>query len=76
MLKLRVIMLCNSLQECEACGNGCTLANDEFPHLLEQINDTCEEFVVAGDGQYWDCREFFNYHNLTTLWVIGEELSS
>jgi len=76
MLKLRVITVCNNLPECANCGCNCTLYNNEFPHLLKQIDDTCEEFVVADDGRYWDCREFFNYHNLTALWVAPNELNN
>lgn len=68
-IKLRCVKIVRDESSCVDCPCNCTHANDEFPELIQEVEDECEHFIVAPNGHFWPDNEFFAMNQLMALEV-------
>lgn len=59
-MKYRVVWVTNNLEIHPECKE----ANEEFPHMIEYVEDDSDGFVVNEEGRFWAVREFFMMKNI------------
>jgi len=47
--------------------------SEEFPHLVDHVEDEIEHFIVDEDGGWWEARDFFYCTNITHFIVDSSE---
>lgn len=75
MTKLRCVTVVKDKSICVGCRVKCTPANDEFPELISEVEDDCEQFIVDPKSRvFWQARDFFVIHSITTFEVDAKEM--
>lgn len=75
MIKLRNITIVKDKRSCADCQCNCTIANDEFPELIPEVQDECSHFVVDSENRYfWHDSVFFAMNNITTFEVKDADI--
>lgn len=73
MIEFRVITITNDLQEHPQYRDD----TEEFPNLVQYIEDEVETFVVdMRDGGFWGASDFFFGTNITHFIVDSSEAPS
>jgi len=70
MITFRVVTVTNNLEQYPQH----VYDNDEFPHLIDYVEDEVETFVVdENDGGFWKSSEFFQCTNVTHFLIDSSE---
>jgi hypothetical protein len=69
MRKLRVVTVTNNLEEYPWNRED----TEEFPYLVDYVEDEIGLFVVDEDGGFWEASEFFHCTNITHFIIDSSE---
>jgi len=73
--ELRMVTVVKDPSVCSDCLAECAIANDEFPDLIPEVSDECDNFIVDPSNMvFWPADHFFSYHRIRTLVVDAKEL--